>query len=169
MTNIMREIRIEKVVLNVGGTADNLDKGIKLIERITGKKAVKKISNKRIPTLGVRPGLAVGGMVTLRGDKAIETLRRLLAAEDNKLRRRQISENSFSFGVKEYIEIPGMQYQRDIGLRGLECSVTFIRPGKRVIKRKIKRGRLPKRQIIQKEEIVTYLENKLGVIFSGKW
>lgn len=168
MTNKMREIKIEKVVLNVGGTGDDLEKGIKLIERITGKKAVKKISNKRIPTLGVRPGLAVGGMVTLRGAKAIETLRRLLAAEDNKIRRRQISENSFSFGVKEYIEIPGMQYQRDIGLRGLEASVTFIRPGKRVIRRKIKRGRLPKRQIISKEEILAYLESKLGVILMGK-
>lgn len=168
MINKMREIKIEKVTLNVGGTADNLDKGVKLLERITEKKAVKAISRKRIPTLGVRPGLAVGGMVTLRGQKAIEILRKLLAAEDNKIKRRQISENSFSFGIKEYIEIPGMQYQRDIGLRGLECSVSFVRAGKRVIRRKIKRGKLPRRQSISKEEISEYLENKFGVNLTGK-
>ena len=168
MINKMQEIRIEKIVLSVGGTADNLDKGIKLMERITGKKAVRKISSKRIPTLGVRPVLAVGGIVTIRGEKAIELLRRLLAAEDNKIRRRQISENSFTFGIKEYIEIPGMQYQRDIGLRGLECSVTFIRPGKRVIRKKIKKGRLPLKQIVKKEEILEYLANKLGVNLVGK-
>lgn len=164
----MREIKIEKLVLNVGGTAENLDKGIKLIERIAGKKAVKIASTRRIPTLGVRPGLAVGGMITLRGEEAVNLLRKLLASVDNKIRRRQISENSFSFGIKEYIEIPGMQYQRDIGLRGLECSVSFIRAGKRVIRKKIKRGRLPKKQNISKEEIMSYLENKLGVILTGK-
>jgi len=42
----MSEIKIEKVVLSVGGTADMLEKGVKLIEKITGHKAAKKKSNK---------------------------------------------------------------------------------------------------------------------------
>lgn len=157
--NIMQQIKIEKLVLSVGGTADELDKGVKLIERIAEEKSVRKRSTRRIPTLGVRPGLEVGAMITLRGPKAIEMLKRLLAAIDNKLKTKQISENSFSFGVKEYIEIPGMQYQRDIGLRGLEASVSFIRPGKRVIRKKVKKGRLPAKQTVTKEEIIEYLEN----------
>ena len=164
----MNEIKIEKVVLSVGGVGDELDKGGKLLERIAGKKPIRKRSNKRIPTLGVRPGLEVGAMITLRGEKALELLKRLLQSLDNKLKRRNISENSFSFGIKEYIEIPGMQYQRDIGMRGLEVSVSFAKPGKRVERRKIKRGKLPKKQEVTKEEIIKFMEDKFEIQFFGK-
>ena len=35
--NIMRKIKIEKVVLSVGGTADGLDKGFRLLKFLTDK------------------------------------------------------------------------------------------------------------------------------------
>ena len=66
--NVMRNIRIDKVVLNVGGTADTLDKGFRLLKFLTKKKPAKIKSKKRIPTWGVRPGLEVGAVVTLRKD-----------------------------------------------------------------------------------------------------
>ena len=91
--NKMRNIRIEKVIVSVGGTAENLEKGVKLIEILTGKKASKRKSVKRIPSLGVRPGLEVGAMVTLRGEAAEVLLKRLLITVDKQLRRKQISEN----------------------------------------------------------------------------
>lgn len=159
----MENFKITKVVLSVGGTGDNLQKGVSLLERLTGRKACKKKSTKRIPALGVRPGLEVGALVTLRGEKAIEMLKRLLVAEDNVLRKRKFSDNTFSFGIKEYIEIPGMQYQRDLGILGFDVSVTFERPGKRVIKRKIKKGKYPKKQNIGKEEIIDYMKDKFKV------
>jgi len=161
--NKMNEIRIEKVVLSVGGTDDILEKGIKLLAKITSGKPIKKRSNKRIPSLNVRPGLDVGGMVTLRGKKADEVLKRLLGAIDFKLKKRQFSENSFSFGIKEYIEIPGMEYQRDVGIMGLDVSVAFAKPGKRVVRKKNKRGRLPKRQNISAEEIIEFMEKKFNI------
>jgi ribosomal protein L5 len=37
-TNPMQEIKIEKVVLNIGGTGDNLEKGFRLLQFLTGKK-----------------------------------------------------------------------------------------------------------------------------------
>jgi len=64
--NPMREIKIEKVVLSIGGTANDLEKGFKLLGLITGKKPAKMRSKKRIPSLGVRPGLEVGTVITLR-------------------------------------------------------------------------------------------------------
>lgn len=160
--NIMREIEIEKVVLSISTTAENLEKGKLLLERITEKKSAKRTTRKRIPTLGVRPGLEVGVMVTLRGKKAVEILKRLIMVVDNKIKERQISGDSFSFGIKEYIEIPGMKYQRDIGIMGFDVSVAFARKGKRVKYRKIKRGNLPKKQSISKNEIIEYL-NKIGI------
>ena len=56
------------------------------------------------------------------------------------IKRKQISENNFSFGIKEYIEIPGAEYQRDIGIIGLDVKVVFKRSGRRVGLRKIQRG-----------------------------
>lgn len=161
--NKMSEAKLEKVVLSIGGTGDVLEKGVKLLERITGNKPTKRKSAKRIPSLNVRPGLDVGCMVTLRGKKAEEILRRLLQAIGNQLKKKQITENSFSFGIKEYIEIPRIEYQRDIGIMGLDVSVSFTRPGKRVIIKKIKRGRLPKKQHVSPEEIINFMEKKFNV------
>jgi len=167
--NIMRKIKMEKVVLSIGGIAEALEKGNKLLERLTGKKPKKVKSNKRIPSLNVRPGLEVGTFVTLRNKEAVDMLKRLLAAEENKLKKKQISENSFSFGVKEYIEIPGFPYQRDIGIIGLDVTVAFARAGKKVAKKKAKRGRLPRKQHISKEEIIKFMEENFNTnITEGK-
>ncbi|MBI2630176.1 50S ribosomal protein L5 [Candidatus Pacearchaeota archaeon] len=163
MANVMEEIRIEKVVISVSGTAEKLEKGRKLLEILSGKKPAKMKSTKRIPSLGVRPGLEVGALVTLRRKPAIDLLRRLLAAVDDTLKRRQISAGTVSFGIKEYIEIPGMQYNREIGMAGLDVSISFYRLGKRVKMKKIKTGKIPAKNKISKEEVEAFLENKLGV------
>ncbi len=160
--NPMQQVKVEKVVLSVGGTGNELEKSQKLIERLSERKASICKSNKRIPSLGVRPGLEVGAMVTLRGEQAIQVLKRLLASIDNKIKEKQVSNESFSFGIKEYIEIPGMTYQRDLGMLGLEVSVSFSRAGKRVSRKKLKQGKIPLRHRVTKEEIVDYL-NKLGI------
>jgi len=161
--NIMREIEIEKVVLNCGGVAEKLDKSAKLLNILTGRTIKQVESTKRIPTFGVRPGLKTGCMVTLRGKEKITLLKRFLGAVSNKISKKSIKENHFSFGIKEYLEIPDMEYQRDIGLIGLDVTIVFKRKGKRVMFKKIKRGRLPKKQHVMPEEIIDYLTNKLGV------
>lgn len=161
--NPMREIEIEKVVLNCGGVAEKLEKSAKLLKILTGRTIKQVESTKRIPTFGVRPGLKTGCMVTLRGEEKMALLKRFLGATANKVRKKAIKENHFSFGIKEYLEIPDMEYQRDIGLIGLDVTVVFKRKGKRVTLKKIKQGRLPKKQHVTPEEIIDYLTNKLGV------
>ncbi len=162
--NKMREIKIEKIVLSVGGTAEELEKGFKLLEFLTGKKPAKTRSKKRIPTLGVRPKLEVGAVVTLRKNFE-ELLKKLLISIDNTLKKKQVSENNFSFGIKEYIEIPDIEYQRDIGIRGFDVTVAFKRNGRRVKLRKTKKGKIPKRQAITKEEIIKFMEEKFQTEF----
>ena len=61
-----KEIKIEKVVLSIGGTGEQLEKGVKLLKLLTGKKPAQMQSKKRIPSWGVRPKLKVGAVVTLR-------------------------------------------------------------------------------------------------------
>ena len=163
--NTMRKPHIEKVVISAGGTEDNLAKAKKLLELLAHKKAQVVESTKRIPDFGVRPGLEVGTMITLRNRDAIEILKRLLSALDNTLKKKQISPNHFSFGVKEYIEVPGIEYQRDIGIRGLNVTVVFARKGLRVGLKKIKASHVPKKQQVSKEEIISYMEENFKTQF----
>jgi len=155
----MREIKIEKVVLNIGGTGEKLDKGHLLLEKLSGRKAVRVKSNKRIPTWNVRPGLEVGTKVTLRGKPAEEILGRILPAIENTIKEKQIQENFLAFGIKEYIEIPGIEYMREVGIIGFELCVVFVRAGKRVERKKVKSGKATK-QKISAEEIIKFMEDK---------
>ncbi|HTZ41622.1 MAG TPA: 50S ribosomal protein L5 [Candidatus Omnitrophota bacterium] len=162
--NDMREIKIEKLVLHVGGIDDKLEKNTKLIEILTGRKAAKMKTRKRIPALNVRPKLNVGSVITIRRDFE-PLLKRLLVAVDNKIRRKQVSDNTFSFGIKEYIEIPGLEYQRDIGITGFDVTLTFKRAGKRIQLRRLKKKSLPKIQKISPHEIIKYMEENFQTRF----
>ncbi len=162
--NPMREIKIEKVVLSVGGIAEDLEKGYKLLKMLTGRKPARMKSHKRIPALNIRQGLEIGAVVTIRKGKE-ELLRKMLSTNDNLLSKKQISENNFSFGIEEYIEIPGVEYQRDIGIKGLDVTVVFKRSGKRVKLRKTKQNRIPKKQKIQPKEIIKFMEEKFDTEF----
>ncbi len=163
--NQMRKVKIEKILLSAGATGDDLKRAKKLLEFVSGKKAQILASSKRIPEFDVRPGLEVGTRVTLRGEEAISLLKRLLGAMDNEIKKKQVSDNHFSFGIKEYIEIPGAEYQRDIGIRGFNVTVVFTRAGARVKLKKIKRGHVPKRQFVTKDEIMKYMKEAFKTKF----
>ncbi len=161
----MRKIKIDKVVLNIGGVAEELEKGVKLLGLLVpGRKPARTKSKKRIPSLGVRPNLEVGTVVTIRTGME-EFLKKMFITIDGELKKKQVSENNFSFGIKEYIEIPGMEYRRDIGIKGFDVTVVFKRTGRRVRLKKIKRGKIPKKQIITKEEIIKFMEENFQVEF----
>ncbi|MAG11120.1 50S ribosomal protein L5 [Candidatus Pacearchaeota archaeon] len=162
--NPMRKIKIEKVVLSVGGIGDELEKGYKLLEFLTGRKPAKMKTKRRIPSFSIRPGLETGAVVTLRKG-AEEFLKKMFVTVDNILKKKQISENNFSFGIGEYIEIPGIEYQREIGIRGFDVTVVLKRAGKRTRLKKIKKGKIPSRQRIQPEEIIKFMEDNFGTKF----
>ena len=152
---LMRKVKLDKVVLSISTTGDNLEKGVKLLKFLTGKNPAKMKSTKRIPDWGVRPNLEVGTVVTIRKG-ASELLKRILSAVENTLRKKQMSENCFTFGLKEYI---------DIGIMGFDVTVVFKRSGRRVGLRKIGRGKIPKKQVISKEEIIKFMEENFNINF----
>lgn len=156
--NPMRQVFIEKVVVSCGAVDKELEKAKKLLEILTSRKAQVVKSNKRIPDFNVRPGLEVGTRVTLRGKSAVDLLKRLLGSVDNIINKKQLAPNHFSFGIKEYIEIPGIEYQRDIGIRGLNATVVFARKGLRVQRKKVKFGKVSHKQIVSIHEIIKFME-----------
>ena len=162
--NIMRKVKLEKITLSCGtGTAPGtIEKGLKLLKILPNKTPVKTSSKKRIPAFNVRPGLAIGCKVTLRGKTAKDLLKRLLASIGNKLRFKQLNPGSFAFGIKEYIEIPDMTYQREVGIMGLDVSATLTRAGFRVSKRRSRQERIPQRHRITREETAQFIKENFN-------
>ncbi len=166
--NSMRQIRITKITLNVGAgkNEDLLKRGLKLLEKLTPVKPVKTTTTKRIAGWGLRPGLAIGCKVTVR-EGTEELLRRLLAAKENTLLPSNFDvQGSFSFGIPEYIDIEGLEYDPDLKIMGLEVAVTLERPGFGIKRRKIRPARVGKHHLITKEEAIAFVQ-ALGVRIMG--
>ena len=163
--NSMKKIFVSKITLNigVGSPGDKMEKAMRLLSTISGSKPVSTITNKRIPTWGVRPKLAIGAKVTVRGKKANELLKRLLHALDNKLPTSKFDQfGNLSFGIHEYIDIQGIAYDPTIGVIGLEAAVTLERPGFRIKRRTINKQKLPLRHRIKKEEAIQFVQKEFG-------
>lgn len=155
----MMTISIEKITLNmgVGESGEKLEKAKALLERITDAKAVKTKTNKRIPTWNLRPGMEIGTRVTLRGKKATALLARLFEAVDKKIKYSSFDNNgNMSFGVHEYINIPGVNYDPKTGIIGLDIAITFKRPGYSV-------GKIGKKHRIKPEEAMEFIKKNFGV------
>ena len=111
--NKMKSIKVEKITLNigVGQAGEKLDKAVMLLENMTSSKAVRTVTMERIPTWGIRPKLPIGAKLTLRGKKAEELLVRLFKAIDNAIPSSKFdSTGNLAFGIKEYIDIPNVEY-----------------------------------------------------------
>lgn len=162
--NPMKEIRIEKVTLNIGVKEPAAaDVAKKLLEKLTGRKVVITRTKKRT-TFGVSKGRAIGAKVTIRGKESIELLKRLLEAVENRIKEDSFDDTgNFSFGIDEYINIPGLKYDPDIGIIGMDVCVTLERPGYRVKRKKIRKGKIGKTHRITKEEAMRFAEKSLGV------
>ncbi|MCX6775164.1 MAG: 50S ribosomal protein L5 [DPANN group archaeon] len=163
--NKMREVLVDSVTLNIGsGTeAEGTEKAISLLSKISGKKVIKSLAKKRIPTWKIRPGLPIGARVKMRGKETIELLRRLLTAVDFALPRKSFTVNGFSFGIKEYVDIPEVKYDPKIGIIGLDVIVSLKRRGFRVARRKIKKAKIGSSHIITGDEAFAWAQAKFGV------
>nr|AJS12494.1 50S ribosomal protein L5P [uncultured archaeon] len=164
--NLMREVKIEKITLNIGAGKDQakLEKGMLLLKSIASITPIKTYTSKRIPEWGLRPGLPIGCKLTIRKTAAEELLKRLLDAKENKLKKSQFDkEGNMSFGIHEYIDIAGVKYDPQIGIMGLEVCVTLERPGFRIKRRSFKIRKIPSKHKITKEEAIEFIKKKFNV------
>ncbi len=166
--NPMKQIKIEKLTLNVGaGTnQDLLKKGSKLLKNLTGVEPVKTVTNKRIPAWGVRPGLPIGCKISIRSKKKIEDLlARLILAKENKLKKDFFDkEGNVSFGIHEYINVPGLEYDSEIGIIGFQVTATLSRPGYRVKRRRKLSRKIGKAHKISQEESIAFFKEKFNIV-----
>lgn len=161
----MNEVLVEKVVVNMGVGADpeKMKRAIQIIEQITGKKPTKTHGTKRIPDWGVRPGVELGLKVTLRKEDAINFLKKVFPAKENKLKTKNFDkEGNFGFGINEHIDIPGVKYDPKLGIIGFDVLVALKKRGYRVKYRKIQKRKVGQKQRVTKEEAIEFVKT-LGV------
>ena len=169
--NPMQQPRIEKLTLNIGAGKEQarLEKAIHVLKSLTGIQPVTTVTQKRIPTWGLRPGLPIGCMLTLRKDAANQMLKRLLKAKEFTLKDGNFdTSGTVSFGIHEHIDVEGAKYDPTIGVMGLQACITLEKPGYRVKRRSLHRARIGKSQRLTKQEAITFMKDAFGIKLAGE-
>ncbi len=134
-TNPNEVPRMAKIVLNMGlGEAVQNSKIVAVAQKelstIAGQKAMITKARRSIATFKLREGMAIGCMVTLRGDRMWEFLDRLIYVALPRVRDfKGISDKAFdgrgnySLGIREQIVFPEIDYDKIDKIRGLNISL----------------------------------------------
>ncbi len=166
LKNPMREVLIDKVVINigVGEAGERLRRAEKVIEILTNRKPVRLKAKKTIRDFGIRKGLPIAVKVTLRGKEAEEFLRRALWVKGFKVPNYSFdSQGNLNFGISDYTEFEGVKYDPEIGIFGMDINVVFKRRGYRVARRRIKRAKIPERHRVTREEAMNFMREKFNL------
>ena len=164
--NKMRELRVRKAVLNigVGEAGEKLLKAQKVLDLLTNHKSIQTLSKKTNKDLGIREGMPIGCKVTLRDSEAVEFLKRAFWVKNNRLAEYNFDqEGNFSFGIPDYTDFQDMKYDPDIGIFGMDISVTVERPGTRVSRKRRGRGRIPKNHRVGRVESKEFITREFNV------
>jgi large subunit ribosomal protein L5 len=164
--NVMKEIKLEKVVLNMGlgKSGDAIEIAKKALGQISGKKVNERPARKAHRDWGVRKGEPIGAAVTIRGNEGKELLKRLFEAKGNRVNGHSFDNmGNLSFGILEHIDIPGIKYDPKIGILGLDITVRLTRPGFSIATRSKHKASVGKHHRISPNEAKEYLTKEFGV------
>jgi large subunit ribosomal protein L5 len=133
--NRLQVPRLDKVVVNVGlgeaiQNAKAMDQTVGELQVITGQKPVITRARKAIANFKLREGMAIGCMVTLRGNRMYEFFDRLVNVALPRVRDfKGVSDRSFdgrgnySLGVREQIIFPEIDLDKVEKVRGLTVCI----------------------------------------------
>jgi large subunit ribosomal protein L5 len=133
--NVMQVPRLEKIVLNIGlgeaiTNAKALEAGEADLAAITGQHPVITRSKRSISAFKLRTGMAIGVMVTLRGQRMWDFYEKLVTITLPRVREFQgVPRNSFdgrgnyTLGFKEQVMFPEIEFDKVDKLRGLQIVI----------------------------------------------
>ncbi len=165
-THSMRDLRIGKVVVNIctGQSGEPLNRTMTILENLTGQRPCTRLAKQTIRTFGIRRKEPISCMVTLRGKRAEEFLRKGFTAIGNRINPRSFDrQGNFAFGIMEHIDIPGQRYDPNLGITGMDVMVTVERPGYRVARRRRGRSRIGRNHRVNREEAIEFIKQSFGV------
>ncbi len=133
--NVMAVPKIQKVSLNIGlgeatQNAKLLDGAVTELSQIAGQKPVITKAKKSIAAFKLREGVAIGTMVTLRGDRMYEFLDRLMNVALPRVRDfRGVSSKSFdgrgnyTLGIRDQLIFPEIDYNKVEKIKGMNITI----------------------------------------------
>ena len=134
--NPMAVPKVQKVSINIGlgeatGNSKLMDGAVNELAAIAGQKPVITKAKKSIAAFKLREGMAIGCMVTLRGDRMFEFLDRLMNVALPRVRDfRGVSPKSFdgrgnyTLGLKDQLIFPEIDYNKVEKTKGMNISIT---------------------------------------------
>jgi len=135
-TNVMAVPKLDKVTVNIGlGDATQnpklMDGAVNELASITGQRPVVTKARKSIAAFKLREGMAIGSMVTLRGEQMYEFLDRLMNVALPRVRDfRGVSSRSFdgrgnyTLGLKDQFIFPEIIYEKVEKVKGMNVCIT---------------------------------------------
>ena len=133
--NPMQVPRLAKIVVNIGlgeaiANAKALDAAVRDLSDITGQRPVITRAKRSIAAFRLRTGMAIGAMVTLRGDRMWEFLDRLCSVALARMRdfhgvspKAFDGRGNYTLGLKEQLVFPEIEYDKIDKVRGMEISI----------------------------------------------
>lgn len=164
--NPMRKLAVQKIVVNmgVGESGEKLAIAENLLEGLTGQKPIRTYSRSTIKPWNIRKDAPIGCKVTLHGSKKEEFLNKAFVAVEKNLKITSFDRaGNFSFGIREHIDLPGMKYDPNVGIFGMDVCATVERPGYRVKKRKLINRRPSQKHLVSPEESMDFIRSTYGV------
>ncbi|MGD0535827.1 50S ribosomal protein L5 [Methanoregula sp.] len=162
----MREIHIDKVVVHmgVGESGEKLVKAENIMKTITKQTPIRSIAKMTQPAFNIRKGAPIGCKVTLRGKTAEDFIKTALNIVNKTIFESQFDKSgNFSFGIEEHTDFPGMSYDPQIGIFGMDVNVVLERNGIRITRRRMQKKKLPEKQRVKKEDAVAFLKEAYSV------
>ena len=133
--NSMQVPRLDKIVLNIGlGEAIQNQRALEAatndLSLISGQRPVITRAKWSIASFKLRAGMAIGLMVTLRGERMYEFFDRLVNAALPRVRDFQgipakafDGRGNYTLGIREQIIFPEIDYDKVDKIRGLQVSI----------------------------------------------
>src|SRR6202790_4719047 len=134
--NVMAVPRLDKISVNIGlgeatQNAKLMDGAVNELGQIGGEKPVVTKARKSIAAFKLREGMAIGCMVTLRGDRMYEFFDRLVNMALPRVRDfRGVSSKSFdgrgnyTLGIRDQLIFPEIDYNKVEKIKGMNISIT---------------------------------------------
>ena len=113
------------------GNKKIIESAVKDLEQICGQKPVVTLARKSVAGFKIRDGWPIGAKVNLRRDRMYEFFDRLVTVAIPRIRDfRGLNLKSFdgrgnyTFGLKEQIVFPEIEYDKVDALRGMDITIT---------------------------------------------
>jgi len=128
--------KVTMITLNMGlgeaiGNKGVIENAVADLEKIVGQKPVVTKAKKSVAGFKIRDGWPIGAKVNLRRDRMFEFFDRLITVAIPRIRDfRGLNPKSFdgrgnyTFGLKEQIVFPEIDYDKVDALRGMDITIT---------------------------------------------